>query len=81
MTVAINESRVIRADIEDSEYFLKTVENENVDADIYLSSKTLTGFFTVRFFLLDDVNDSKPNIISLKLKDIAPRTDDRKNIF
>ena len=81
MIIAINESRVTRASIENNEYFLKIVESENVDANIYLNSKTLIGFFTVRFFLLDDVNDSKSNIIFLKFKDIMSRTDNRKNIF
>ena len=81
MTAAVNESRVARAGIEGSEYFLRAVESGNVDAGIYLGPKTLTGSFTVRFFLLDDANDPEPNIIPLELKDIAPRTDDRKNIF
>ena len=79
--IAINESRVIQANIENNEYFLKIVENENVDVNIYLSLKTLIDFFIIRFFLLNDVNDLKSNIISLKFKDITSKTDDRKNIF
>ena len=81
MIVAINKLRVIQTNIKNNEYFLKIVENENVDANIYLNLKILINFFIIRFFLLDDVNNSKLNIIFLKFKDIASRTNDRKNIF
>ena len=81
MIVAINESRVIQINIKNNEYFLKIIENENVDANIYLNSKTLIDFFIIRFFLLDDVNDLKSNIIFLKFKDIMSRTNNKKNIF
>ena len=79
--IIINKLHVIRTNIKDSEYFLKIIKNENVDVNIYLSLKILIDFFTIWFFLFDDVNDSKLNIIFLKFKNITSRTNDKKNIF
>ena len=79
--VVINESRVIQINIKNNEYFLKIVKSKNVDANIYLNLKILIDFFIIQFFLLNDVNNSKSNIIFLKFKNITSKTDDRKNIF